>query len=335
MMDISRLVLAVDGGQSSTLALLATTSGQVVGSGLAGPSNHIHEPGGMVRLENALRQSMERALEDAGQTRDAIVSVCLGMTGAPHAADEMIRKWLPAAHVQSYYDTVTALAGASCAQPGVVVIAGTGAVAYGRLSDGREAKAGGWGYIMGDEGSGYDIGRSALQAATQASDGRGMLTRLMRAVPEYFGVGSLYDVHEAVYSGKISRPEIARIAVVVAATAQEGDVVARRLLESAGGHLAEAARAVIERLDGANRALPVYPTGGVFKISEIVLQTLREALAAGAPSAQIHEAAFPPAVGALLLALEGAGTTLDERIFATIRSTLPQAATSKYDMQDT
>src|SRR5262249_39601899 len=147
----------------------------------------------------------------------------------------------------------------------VVVIAGTGSIAYGRTQDGRDARAGGWGYLMGDEGSAYSIGRAALQAASQALDGRGDPTLLTQAVPAHFGLQTLYEVHTAVYSLAISRPQIAGLAAVVAQTARQGDQVTTDLLAEAGQALAQSALAVVDRLNMLPAGANVYTTGGVFQ----------------------------------------------------------------------
>src|SRR5258706_8049587 len=215
--SLASLVVAVDGGQSSTLALVATTAGQILGAGSAGPSNHFHEPGGPERLEGALRQSITGALQSADATTDQVKYVCLGMTGSKDQARQITEQILPSAAVQSHWDMVTALAGASLTRPGVVVIAGTGSIAYGRREDGRDARAGGWGYLMGDEGSGYAIGRAALQAAAHAADGRGASTRLLEAIPAYFKVHTFDDVRNTIYGATVTRPQIAGLAAVVAA----------------------------------------------------------------------------------------------------------------------
>src|SRR5688572_10315640 len=235
------LVIAVDGGQSSTLALVALASGEILGVGWGGPSNHIHEPGGVERLQSALRDSISAALQNAGQTADRVAYVCLGMSGVSPLAGEIAQALVPSARIFVHHDAVTALAGASVGQQGVLVIAGTGAVAYGEREDGRSARTSGWGYIMGDEGSGYDIGCGALRAATQTSDGRGQPTLLLERIPQHFGVSDLRAVHKGIYSYAITRPQIASLSSVVGAAAQEGDTVARNLLRQAGGHLAVAA----------------------------------------------------------------------------------------------
>ncbi len=324
------LVLAVDGGQSSTLALAATHDGRILGAGLAGPSNHVHEPGGVERLENALRQSIEQALTSAGCSAERVTHVCLGMTGAAREAAEVTARIVPAARVTAEHDVVTALVGASVAQPGVIVIAGTGSIAYGRLADGRDARAGGWGYLMGDEGSAYAIGRAALQAASKAADGRGAPTSLLQAIPRRFGLRTLQDVREAVYSPVITRPHIARLSAVVASAAEEGDLVARSLLDEAGRELASTALAVIARLGMLDAGMTVYTTGGVFAAGPLVLDPFHETLGRRSPASAIREAAYSPVIGALLMALQAAGVVPDDSVIAAISTSLPEAAISKH-----
>lgn len=322
-------VLAIDGGQSSTLALIASLSGAVLGVGRAGPSNHIHEPGGRERLETAVTTSVRAALETAGIAAERLRAACLGMTGAHSEAAAVVRRMLPEAVIDAYHDAVTALAGASLAQPGIVVIAGTGAVAYGSLEDGRQARAGGWGYLMGDEGSAYDLGIQALRAACRASDRRAAPTTLLESVPAAFGMADLAEVHRAVYAHKLERADIARLAQTVARDAAAGDSTARALLERAGVDLAEAAVAVLDQLGQREAGMPIYPTGGVFQAGALILEPFRAGIAAASASSAVREPAFGPAAGALLLALRAAGVPLTDTIVEQVRRTLPREAVQK------
>lgn len=327
---MKNLILAVDGGQSSTLALAADTEGHILGAGLAGPSNHIHEVGGMERMQNALRQSIAKALEDAGATESEVIAACLGMTGGATTARDIVQTVLPNARVQAHDDMVTALAGASMCQPGVIVIAGTGAVAYGQLANGRSAKADGWGYIMGDEGSAYDIGVKALKAATRAIDGRKMETTLVERIPQHFGLPDLYAVHGKIYSQQFTRPHIAGLAAIVSTAAQENDSTARELLADAGKNLAGSALAVIKRLDRIEAGLNVYTTGGVFHAGDWILIPFRIGISDLSPNSTVQPAAYSPALGALFLALQAANIDLTPWLLETIRSTLPETALSKH-----
>lgn len=323
------LILAVDGGQSTTLALLAAPDGTILGADLGGPANHVHEPGGMERMRRTLRQVTESAFAAAGLPLGPVRSACFGMTGNMDAAEEIARDFLAAETLRVVHNTVTALAGASLAQPGVVVIAGTGAVAYGEDGQGASAKAGGWGYLMGDEGSAYDIGILALRAATQAADGRMPSTALGALIPAYFGVESLEGVHRVLYSGAVERPRIAGLAAVVSRAAADGDRAARAILVRAGADLATATLAVLAHLGQVRTGMPVYPVGGVFRAGTWIMEPFMRALRGGSPASEVRDPAFTPVIGALLLALRDAGIEPGDAIVERIRATIPPAARSQ------
>ena len=156
------------------------------------------------------------------------------MSGLHPQAQVIAQSFFPPHRSNCYHDAVTALAGASVAQPGVIVIAGTGAVAYGRLDSGAEARSGGWGYLIGDEGSGYWIGIEAIRAACQASDGRGEPTTLIERIPEHLHVDDLRALHRKLYAQEIPRGAIASLAAVTADAAQDGDAVALRAAPASG-----------------------------------------------------------------------------------------------------
>ncbi len=319
---MTELILGVDGGQTSTAALLAASDGTILGAGAGGPANHIHEAGGMERMERSLRDAVTAAFAQAGIAPVAVASACFGMTGGAEFVAGVAAKFLAAQRLSAYHDVVTALAGASVAEPGIVVIAGTGAIAYGRSADGREAKADGWGYLMGDEGSAYEIGLKALQAAAQAEDGRGEATLLREYVPRCWRKANLVDVRALLYSEAMTRAEIAGLAWVTACAADAGDVVARNILATAGQRLAKSAQAVIAAL--GERKPVVYPTGGVFRAERWVLAPFERRLKELTADAEIRRPAFAQVVGALLLAQRQAGKPIDEAFRARLRLTLPE-----------
>lgn len=319
---MARLILGVDGGQTSTAALLATTEGEILGVGSGGAANHIHEPGGIERMARSLRDAVTGAFAQAGIAPVAVQSACFGMTGGAELVPGVAAKFLAAEQLTAVHDVVTALAGASAGAAGIVLIAGTGAIAYGRTEDGREAKADGWGYLMGDAGSAYDIGIKALQAAGQAADGRGAETLLREFVPSYWRVPNLAAVRLLLYSDQITRADIAGLAWVVSCAAEQGDAVARDILAEAGRALARSANAVVAAL-GMEKAV-VYPTGGVLRSGHWVLDPLAASL-----NAEIRKPAFPQVVGALLLAQRQAGRALDEAFLGRLRATMPSSLQDK------
>src|SRR5207237_4016708 len=133
-------------------------------------------------------------------------------------------------------------------EPGIVVIAGTGSIVYGRNAQHVAARAGGWGHILGDEGSGYWIGREALAAVMRADDGRGPETRLTGDVLEHFNITSTSQLPRIVYDRELPRMSVAALGPIVQQAREQGDVVAMRILEHAADELVLAARSVATRL---------------------------------------------------------------------------------------
>lgn len=328
------LFLGVDGGQTSTVALLATRAGEIVGVGNGGEANHVHEPGGMARMERSLRDATLGAFAAAGVSAADAASACYGMTGGAEYVPNVAPRFLQAGRLTAYHDVVTALAGASVAQPGIVVIAGTGAIAYGQRSNGQSARADGWGYLMGDEGSGYDIGVQALRAAAQSADGRGEKTLLEGYVPRFWQKADLREVHRALYSQQIGRAELAGLAWVVGCACEAGDSVAQGILARAGTSLARTAAAVVDVLALAGEQPAIYTTGGVFRAGAWVLAPFEAELKRSVPDARVSQPAFPQVVGALLLAYQQAGVALDDALLARLRETLPESLLDKGAARD-
>src|SRR5438445_1390170 len=173
--------LGVDGGASKTAALVTDDSGKTLGDGVAGPSNHLR-----VGIETAARnieRAVNKALVAADVTSREIVWAYCGIAGADHPAHrqeviDSLSIFFPRGNFTVDNDARIALTGAVGYGGGVVVIAGTGSVAFGRNEAGQETRAGGWGPIVGDEGSGFGIARAALGAIVRAWDGRGPETRM-------------------------------------------------------------------------------------------------------------------------------------------------------------
>jgi N-acetylglucosamine kinase-like BadF-type ATPase len=327
-MTAEAFLLGIDGGQTSTKALLAQVDGTVRARGQGGPSDNFYTADGEAKNRCAIHGAIRAALEAAGVSAERVVAVGMGHTGAFAAAKanpvpaQIIREVVPAAEIVVASDVVTNLAGASGGQPGVVVIAGGGSVAYGVTADGREALAGGWGNLLGDEGSAFDIGRRAISAATRASDGQGEPTALEALVMAELGLAAMRDVMRVVYAAGFPRDRIARLAPKVADAARAGDSVARRIMTSSGEQLAELALAAIRQIHEPGEAVPVYLTGGVFQAGDLVRAPFRAALHLGWPDAEPREPRFPPVAGALILARRAAGDAADtgwlERVAASL-----------------
>jgi N-acetylglucosamine kinase len=216
-----------------------------------------------------------------------------------------------AGHVLVTTDARIALAGASPGDPdgpGVVLIAGTGAIAYGRNRDGAEARAGGWGPLLGDEGSGYAIARQGLAAVVRDLDGRGPKTAIRRLLFESErGIHSLEELLAKIYRSEGGAGDVAAYFPVVLSAARGGDPEARRILAEAGTELALAAVTVIRKLGLEKETFQVSTVGGVFAAGELLLGPLAASLHEVAPGARVGPPAYPPEIGAIRLVRAHAG----------------------------
>jgi N-acetylglucosamine kinase-like BadF-type ATPase len=300
------LVLGVDGGGSKTRAVVADASGVVLGEGLSGPSNPLRV--GVSEAANAIRDAAERACVGAGVRRVDIVSAEVGLAGVRRAdIRERMRAALKELGIKTtevVTDSDIALYGATEGKPGLVIIAGTGSICCGINARGRRACAGGWGPVVGDEGSGSWIARRALQAVARATDGRGRKTSLVEAACEYFNVASPQDLSTAVYAPNVSNTRIAGFGSRVVEAGRKRDVVAREIIEEAGRELAQAAAAVIRKLRMERERFQVAYVGGVFTAGSLILDSLGVELKRAAPRAFVAPPVLAPAEAAARMASE-------------------------------
>jgi glucosamine kinase len=323
------LLLAVDGGQTATKALVAGLDGTVLGAGVGGPSDHFHIEGGVEKNRVAIHGAIAAALDAARATPDRVTAIGLGLTGAPSRGDqnpvvlEIVREVLDPRQIVVAPDYVTNLAGASGGEPGVVLIAGGGAIGYGITADGREAIAGGYGFLLGDEGSAFNIGLRAIAAAARGADLRGEATALQAMVTDHFEISSMREITRVVYRAGFQRERISLLAPKVAQTARDGDAQAIKVLSRAGEELALTALGVIRQLFAPSSNVDVYLTGGVFTAGELLLDPFRAKLREGWPEAEAREPRFPPAVGGLILAAKAIGQQVDGAWLAAIAASLP------------
>jgi len=315
----ARLFLGVDGGQTKTVAAIADERGEVLGVGAAGPANHVRQRGGEARMRRAVTGAVRAAAKSAGLRTLHFASAYMAMTGGAELARDVLSEIADCGRLKAEGDTPAALASVTLGKPGVVVIAGTGSVAFGIGPSGKQSVAGGWGYIMGDEGSGYRIGLEAIRACTRSADGRAPQTALTHAILDHFRVPDLAHLHRLIYAGRISRPRIAAAASVVASVASE-DAAARAILAQAGRELALAAATVIAKLRVGNRPVVVGLVGGVFRAGEPLLRAFRRELMRRAPWAGIRWPVLPPVLAAVLLAMREAGLRPGPRVIAALRA---------------
>jgi N-acetylglucosamine kinase-like BadF-type ATPase len=304
-----KLFLGVDGGQSGTTAVVGDETGRVLGEGEAGPCNHAAFGEGRAKLERAVKGSVGAACAAAGLDPEAATfeGACFGMSGGPEDKREILAQILKMRRLDVTNDAVIALAGATGGGPGIITIAGTGSIALGRNAAGRVVRAGGWGYIFGDEGSAFDIARQALRAALRMEEGWGPATALCGLLLEATGAASANEVLHLFYTPEWPRSRVARLAAEVDRAAQNSDAVAQRILAQAAQELALLAAAVRGQLFQAGEAVEVAYVGGVFR-SHAVRERFR-LLVEMEDGARLIAPRFGPAEGALLEAYRAAGVT--------------------------
>jgi len=302
-----RLFLGVDGGQSGTTALIGDESGHVLGAGRGGPCNHAGAAEGRQKLVRAVSDSVAAACAQAGLDARGVrfAAACFGMSGGPEDKQAILREILPADAVIVTDDAVIALAGATAGEPGIVTIAGTGSIAFGRNAAGRTARCGGWGYIFGDEGSGFDIARQALRAALRAEEGWGPPTALVRALLDATGSVDANAVLHRFYTPDWPRSRVAALAPLVDEAAMAGDALARDILHNAAQQLAVLTSAVRRQLWKTGEPARVAWTGGVFR-SRMLLERYR-CLVELEDGNRTSPPEYDPAAGALIEAYRAAG----------------------------
>jgi N-acetylglucosamine kinase len=306
-----RLFLGVDGGQSSTTVLIGDESGRVLGAGEAGPCNHAGAEEGRARFERAVKEGLEAACAGAGLDAAAICfeSACLGMSGGPEDKQAILAATLRAERLMVTTDAAIALSGATATGQGIAAIAGTGSIAFGRNAEGRTARAGGWGYIFGDEGSGFDIARQALRAALRMEEGWGPPTSLRQALLDATGRRNANEVLHLFYTSEWPRSRVAALAPLADAAAAEGDAVAMVILNGAAMQLAMLVAAIRSQLWKPGDAVEVAYIGGVFQ-SRAVPEHFRM-LVELEPGNRCGPPRHGPAEGALLEAYRAAGLDIN------------------------
>jgi glucosamine kinase len=301
----ARYVLGIDGGATKTLAAVLDLRQRTLHLGHGGPSNE--DAVGARRAVKAVLDATDEALAHAGIAQRDLAGAVLAIAGTDtdsvdlHEARE--ERWIVVG------DVVGAWATATGAQPGVGVISGTGSNVFGvgRMGDEiRSWRAGGWGHLLGDEGSGYWLGAQSIVAALHDRDGSGPSTALSDAAPRFFGSPTLEALAASVYTTPLTKGEVAAFAIATSRLANDGDEVARGLFARGAALLGAQVRAVIAHT-GLTGAFPVGLIGSAFRAGEVFVDPLAGAVHSVAPEAEVSVVEMAPVGGSLLLAARACG----------------------------
>ena len=295
------LYLGIDAGGTKTDCAVSNGAellGQATGASCK--LSRVGKERGRENLQAVIRQATDAAGIDAA----TIQHVCIGMAGASlaeavHWAQQTIRELIPEATIYVAGDHVIAHRAAFGTSPGVLVISGTGSIAFGRNQNGETARAGGWGPNVSDEGSAFWVGREAVTAALHAFD-FGKSNGLLATIAECWKVAP----EEVIRLANVSEPKFPELAGPVVNAAEHGDESARMITERAGKALAGLASAVIKRLWPDGGVVPVALAGGVLQGSPLVRQAFKDAMKAEQPLAAVSFAFVRPVLGALEIAAQ-------------------------------
>lgn len=300
----SSFVIGIDGGGTHCRARLANMNGETLGAGEGGTANPY--AAGFDAAQNEILTAIQHAFDDAKIARQIVDAVCMGVGGVDRAEERTrLQTWAEqniARRAAVMNDGEIVLAAGSPENWGVALIAGTGSIAWGKTRAGKIARAGGWGYLIGDEGSGFSLAQNALRAAVQFADGRGESTRLLGAILEHWQLENPPQLVTRVYRSGLKPADIATLAPLVVQVANAGDNVARRLLEQAAEALATTIIAVARALDLTGEKIPVAMSGGLLLETEILRARLIEIAESRGYQFSPVELVREPVTGAVRLA---------------------------------
>ncbi|HEX4810617.1 MAG TPA: BadF/BadG/BcrA/BcrD ATPase family protein [Bryobacteraceae bacterium] len=306
-----RYYLGFDGGQSSSIAAIADENGTVIGEGNGGPCNHVAASEGRDKFRAAVRGCLDEAAKQAGldSTNLSFAAACFGFSGGAADKDAYTRELVSADRYKITHDAEIALTGATAGKPGLIVIAGTGSMAFGRDAFGKTARAGGWGYIFGDEGGSFDLTRRAVQAALRHEEHWGPPTKLRESLLATTQSNDMNSLLHRFYTPEFSRSQIASLATLVTEAAESGDDVALDIVVAAALDLACFAEGVYRRLFSRDHKVRVAHVGGGFNsvpLREAFVAAIRERI-----SCQAGPPLLEPVMGALLEALRLDGNLVE------------------------
>jgi glucosamine kinase len=298
--------LGIDGGGSKTRCVVGDEK-SLLGTGTS--SSCKIQRVGEACARDALAAAIHESCVQAGISPRQIARTCAGVTGSarPEIAGVMreLISSIVGGEIEVIGDVEVAFEDAFGAGPGVLVIAGTGSIAYGRNAEAETARAGGWGHAISDEGSGYWIGAEAIRSSLRARD-RGEDSKLLRELMQAIGATEVDDF--IVRVNATPTPDFAALVPAVLAASDRGDVLATKVLEQSGFELARLSEVVIQRLFANSDEIPVATHGGILASSEQVKKSLVSELRSGNPHVLFPSRTIDPVRGALSRARRGLGS---------------------------
>lgn len=298
-------LIGIDGGGTKTHAVLTDLQGEKLFECFAGPSNFLIL--GTEKVSETILTLIDSCKDHLDTSYEAISGVLLGTTGAGRRPDaEMLEnafqsflkaRNLPAINFRVESDARIALEGAFSGKPGSILIAGTGSIMFGKAKDGIIHRVGGFGRFIGDEGSGYSIGKKALTAIAKSLDGRSGKTLLLELMNEKFGISSSEKLITEVYKNNF---DIASSTPLVLQAAEMGDEISLRIIESETDELILHIKAMQEKIN--EEVLYIAFIGGILSSKNIYSDLFTKKIKEQISGCQVKPPDYPPEYGAILMA---------------------------------
>jgi N-acetylglucosamine kinase-like BadF-type ATPase len=328
---LDKIVLGIDGGATSTKAVLANTRGVILGYGQAGPS--CTDDVSIDSTRKNIKSAADQAWSAYGHEAHPADAAFLGIAGVVTLADCALIQEIAtsvnlaaSAFIGVDHDVRIALAGGLALQPGIVLIAGTGSSCYGINTEGFACRVGGWGYLLDDVGSSYYLGVEAMRAIVRSEDGRLGPTALLDPLMNALGIADIQEIITRLYLPRMRKIEIAGLAPLVLDIAQQGDATATKIVQNGWEELAFLIEIAAQRLGFQPNEVLVTVTGGVAHSGDYYKQGLYNAIRIQVPGVKIMEPALSPVIGAALLAIQTLGENPSPEVIANfIRSELESA----------
>lgn len=305
----NRYVVGLDGGGTKTAAIIADLHGTLAGEA-KGPASNFQVIG-VEKASDVLFAMVQECCRAVSCEFEDVACVLAGLTGAGRPSDQermgeafrslSRKRGADFKNIRIESDARVALEGAFKGKPGIILIAGTGSIAFGKDEKGSIYRAGGWGRMIGDEGGGYAIGRDGLNAVTRELDGRGEHTNLTKLVAEEFGLKDQESIIAAVYRDNFDLASLARIVID---TVSAHDPVCEQIVDRAASELTDHVRTIAIKMGG--KSIPLAFIGTVLSVENALANALRKKIASALPHISIAQPLSPPAYGAVLMALDAA-----------------------------
>jgi N-acetylglucosamine kinase-like BadF-type ATPase len=299
-------VLGIDAGGTKTVCQLADEHGTLIAEARAGGANL--QAAGELHVEKVLHDVMAAAI---GTHEIVPAAICLGIAGVDRPEDSIVVAGIMrriGAHARTLVvnDALVALEAGAPGAPGVVIISGTGSIAYGRNTRDEGARSGGWGHVLGDEGSGFWIGRAAIRAVLRAADRRGPRTALTPLLLQHFGVARPQNLIHEVYQNNLQPAAIGALARSVQTAFSDGDEAASGILRGAADELESSGLSVAKRLGMGDEPFPFILAGGIFRAVPWLRDEMQRRLPLALPTSAARLLDREPAAGAVSFAVQEA-----------------------------